>query len=48
MADASRNFTESHYPNFYHVMDTLKAEMDARNEMKEVSIILNKVSPTKG
>jgi len=43
MADASKNFKREYYPNIYHVLDTLKEEMERRGEILETTLVLNKV-----
>ena len=43
MADSSKNFEKTFYPNLYNVLDTLKEEMAARNESLEAALVLNKV-----
>lgn len=41
MADASKNFDKAFYPNFYHVIDSLKTNLNGRDI--ETSLILNKI-----
>jgi hypothetical protein len=48
MGDASKTFDRVHYSNFYHVLDTLQRELEARKRDIEVSVLLNKVGPRAG